>query len=94
MDSVELRVRGTWSHPDAAAAALAILRQAGATTPLTSYDVATCGFEDLQLYRELSYTADKRFLQEDAADDPLHQDAADVLRAWADQLPSEVEAKY
>ena len=60
----------------------------------TSYDVATYGFEDFQLYRELSYTADKRFLQEDAADDPLHQDAADVLRAWADQLPFDVEAKY
>jgi guanine deaminase len=60
----------------------------------TSHDVATYGFEDFQFYRELSYTADKRFLQEDAAADPLHQDAAAVLRAWADQLPSEVEAKY
>ena len=60
----------------------------------TSYDVASYGFEDLQLYRELSYTADKRFLQEDAADDPLHQEAADVLRAWADPLPADVEAKY
>ncbi len=60
----------------------------------TSYDVATYGFENLQFYRELSYTADKRFLQEDAADDPLHKDAAAVLRAWADQLPSKVEAKY
>jgi tRNA(Arg) A34 adenosine deaminase TadA len=60
----------------------------------TSYDVATYGFEDLQFYRELSYTADKRFLREDAADDPLHRDAAAVLRSWADQLPAAVEAKY
>jgi tRNA(Arg) A34 adenosine deaminase TadA len=60
----------------------------------TSYDVATYGFEDFQLYRELGYAADKRFLQEDAADGPLHQDAADVLRAWADRLPFDVEAKY
>jgi hypothetical protein len=59
-----------------------------------SYDVATYGFEDFQFYRELSYTADKRFLQEDAADDPLHQNAAGVLGAWADQLPFDVEAKY
>jgi hypothetical protein len=43
MDGVELRVNDTWSHPDAAAAALAILDQAGATTPLTSYDIEIDG---------------------------------------------------
>ena len=43
MDCVELRVNGTWSRPEAAAAALAILDQAGATTPLTSYDIEIDG---------------------------------------------------
>jgi hypothetical protein len=43
MDGVELRVNGTWSHPDAAAAAQAIMDQAGATTPLTSYDIEIDG---------------------------------------------------
>ncbi len=43
MDGVELRVNGMWSRPDAAAAALAILDRAGATTPLTSYDIEIDG---------------------------------------------------
>ena len=43
MDGVELRVNRTWSRPDAATAALAILDQAGATTPLTSYDIEIDG---------------------------------------------------
>jgi guanine deaminase len=60
----------------------------------TSYDVATYGFEDLQLYRELTYPAVKRFLQEDAAEGELRQYAAAALRAWAEQLPFEVEPKY
>jgi tRNA(Arg) A34 adenosine deaminase TadA len=60
----------------------------------TSYDVATYGFEDLQLYRELTLPADKRLVQVNPADDSLRKDAADILRAWADQLPFEVEAKY
>ena len=43
MDGIELRVNGTWSHPDTAGTALAILDQAGATTPLTSYDIEIDG---------------------------------------------------
>src|SRR6202042_3108068 len=34
----------------------------------TSYDVATFGFEDLQLYRELALQRDRRALREDTAD--------------------------
>jgi guanine deaminase len=60
----------------------------------TSYDVATYGFEDMQFYRELTYPAGKRFLQEDAAGDRQRQNAAAVLRAWADKLPFDVEPKY
>ena len=43
MDGVELRLNDTWSDPDAAAAALAILNAADATTPLTSYDIEIDG---------------------------------------------------
>jgi len=60
----------------------------------TSYDVATYGFEDLQFYRELTLPAGQRLVQEDAAGDSLRKDAADILRAWADQFPGDVEAKY
>jgi guanine deaminase len=60
----------------------------------TSYDVATYGFEDLQFYRQLTLPAGRRMVQEDAADESLRKDAADILRAWADLLPSDVEAKY
>lgn len=60
----------------------------------TSYDVAIYSFEDLQLYRELTLPTGKRTVQEDAADDSLRKDAADILRAWADHLPFDVEAKY
>ena len=35
----------------------------------TSYDVARYGFEDLQLYRELSQPASGRSLREDTADE-------------------------
>ncbi|MEV4515144.1 nucleoside deaminase [Dactylosporangium sp. NPDC049525] len=59
----------------------------------TSYDVATYGFEDLQLYRELTLPNDDRFLVEQV-DETLRQDASDVLRAWAETLPIPVEAKY
>jgi guanine deaminase len=60
----------------------------------TSHDVATYGFEDLQLYRELSRTMDQRSLREDAADQDLRKQAADVLLAWAKQLPEPVVPKY
>jgi hypothetical protein len=42
MDCAEVRINGTWSDPDAVAAVLA-MRDAGATTPLTSYDIETDG---------------------------------------------------
>jgi guanine deaminase len=60
----------------------------------TSYDVATFGFEDLQLYRELGHTAEKRFLQEQAAGENLREKATDVLRSWAADFPGTVEPKY
>jgi tRNA(Arg) A34 adenosine deaminase TadA len=60
----------------------------------TSYDVATSGFEDLQLYRELTLQRDQRALREDTADDDLRREAASALRAWADKLPFPVEPKY
>ncbi len=60
----------------------------------TSYDVATYGFEDLQLYRELTRPTDQRSLQEDAADDELREEAAAGLQAWAQQLPFPVEPKF
>jgi guanine deaminase len=61
---------------------------------VTSYDVATYGFEDLQFYRELTLPAERRSVQEDSADDELRADAAGALRAWAEQLPFDVEPKY
>lgn len=59
----------------------------------TSHDVATYGFEDLQLYRELSQPPEHRSLREDAAAPELRDQAADVLRAWAKQLPEPVVPK-
>jgi guanine deaminase len=60
----------------------------------TSYDVATYGFEDLQLYHELSQTTEQRSLREDAADRDLRDQARNVLRAWAEQLPEPAAPKY
>lgn len=59
----------------------------------TSYDVAVNGFEDLQLYRQLTYRAEDRELQEQAADAHTREQAVDVLRSWASQLPEPVEPK-
>jgi len=39
VDGIELQVKGIWAHPDAALAALRLMRRAGATTPLTGYDI-------------------------------------------------------
>jgi hypothetical protein len=39
VDGIELQVDGAWAHPDAARAALGVVRRAGATTPLTGYDI-------------------------------------------------------
>ncbi|WP_248966269.1 nucleoside deaminase [Sphaerisporangium perillae] len=60
----------------------------------TSQDVATYGFEDLQFYRELTLTAEERFLREEAAGGTPHTQAVDVLRGWADKIPGGVVPKY
>ena len=60
----------------------------------TSYDVATYGFEDLQLYRELASDREERFLPEVSADEPTRSLATDVLRRWAENLPEPVTPKY
>ncbi len=60
----------------------------------TSYDVATYGFEDLQLYRELATSAEQRSLREVVADGPLRALASDVLRNWAENFPGPVTPKY
>lgn len=60
----------------------------------TSYDVATSGFEDLQLYRELALQREQRSLREDTAGEDLRDQAASALRAWANQWPYPVEPKY
>jgi tRNA(Arg) A34 adenosine deaminase TadA len=59
----------------------------------TSHDVAVNGFEDLQLYRELTYPAEGRTLREDVAGGELSERAADVLRSWAGALPEPVVPK-
>ncbi|MFW6721552.1 nucleoside deaminase [Streptomyces sp. MAR4 CNY-716] len=60
----------------------------------TSHDVATHGFEDLQLYRELTLPADRRTLPGEAAAGQLRVDAVAVLRDWADTFPGPVTPKY
>lgn len=60
----------------------------------TSYDVATNGFEDLQLYRELTLPADRRSLREEAAGPPLRDQAVAALQTWVRQLPDPVVPKY
>jgi tRNA(Arg) A34 adenosine deaminase TadA len=59
----------------------------------TSHDVAVNGFEDLQLYRELTYPTEGRSLREDVAGGELGERAADVLRSWAGALPEPVVPK-
>ncbi|MGI5236989.1 nucleoside deaminase [Dactylosporangium sp. CA-139066] len=60
----------------------------------SSFDVATYGFEDLQLYRELTLPVEQRFLIEQAADEDLRSRASQALRDWAEKLPVPVEPKY
>jgi hypothetical protein len=60
----------------------------------TSYDVATYGFEDLQLYRELATGADQRSLSEVSAGGSLRAQAADLQRGWAENFPEPVTPKY
>ncbi|WP_335982462.1 nucleoside deaminase [Streptomyces sp. CA2R106] len=59
----------------------------------TSHDVAVNGFEDLQLYRELTHPADRRSLQEEVAGGTLSDQAVDVLRSWSAALPEPVVPK-
>jgi guanine deaminase len=60
----------------------------------TSHDVATYGFEDLQLYRELSTSTEQRSLTEVSAGGSLRDLASDVLRSWAENFPEPVTPKY
>jgi guanine deaminase len=60
----------------------------------TSYDVATYGFEDLQLYRELGIDAEHRSLTEVSAGGSFRELASDVLRSWAENFPEPVTPKY
>lgn len=60
---------------------------------VTSYDVATYGFEDLQLYRELATGTAQRSLIEVSAEGSLRTQAVDVLRNWAESLPEPVTPK-
>jgi guanine deaminase len=60
----------------------------------TSHDVATFGFEDLQLYRELSRPNEERLIVEQAAGPEQRNQAVQGLRAWAEALPFPVRPKY
>ena len=60
----------------------------------TSHDVATYGFEDLQLYHELASDEEQRSLPELSANEPLHALAVNVLRKWAEDFPEPVTPKY
>ncbi|MFF6961075.1 deaminase [Streptomyces sp. NPDC008317] len=56
----------------------------------TSHDVAMNGFEDLQLYREMTYPEERRSLREDAASEALGLQVTEVLRSWSAALPEPV----
>lgn len=60
----------------------------------TSHDVATYGFEDLQLYRELAKPQAQRQVLEQAAAPEQRESAVAGLRAWAERLPFPVEPKF
>jgi guanine deaminase len=60
----------------------------------TSHDVATYGFEDLQLYRELTKPNAERMMVEQAADPEQRDQAVTGLRDWTDTLGFPVEPKY
>jgi tRNA(Arg) A34 adenosine deaminase TadA len=60
----------------------------------TSYDVATYGFEDLQLYRELTKPNEERLIAEQAAGQDQREQAVRGLRDWTERLPFPVEPKY
>ena len=60
----------------------------------TSHDVATYGFEDLQLYRELTKPNEQRTIVEHAAGQDQREEAVRGLRDWTENLPFPVEPKY
>jgi tRNA(Arg) A34 adenosine deaminase TadA len=60
----------------------------------SSHDVATFGFEDLQLYRELALPIGHRTLREVAAGGSVREDAVAVLRAWTKTLNEPVVPKF
>jgi tRNA(Arg) A34 adenosine deaminase TadA len=59
----------------------------------TSHDVGSYGFEDLQLYRELAGPTERRSMAQVPAVGVLRDQATDVLRMWAEQLPEAVVPK-
>ena len=59
----------------------------------TSHDVAANGFEDLQLYRELTRPTDGRSLRQDPAGDAQRHQAAAVLSRWTEYLNEPVVPK-
>jgi guanine deaminase len=60
----------------------------------TSYEVATYGFEDLQLYQEMATDAEHRSLTEVSAGGALRELASEVLHDWAENFPEPVTPKY
>jgi tRNA(Arg) A34 adenosine deaminase TadA len=60
----------------------------------TSHDVAAYGFEDLQLYRELTKPHEQRLIVEEAAGQEQRDEAVRGLREWTEKLPFPVEPKY
>lgn len=60
----------------------------------TSHDVATHGFEDLQLYRELTLPPGHRSLEEVGAEGIVKDDAVAVLKAWTNTLDAPVVPKF
>lgn len=59
----------------------------------SSYDVGRYGFEDRQFYRELTIQPHLRAVRVEAADGALHEQATDVLKSWACNLPEPVIPK-
>jgi tRNA(Arg) A34 adenosine deaminase TadA len=60
----------------------------------TSHDVATHGFEDLQIYRQLTLPAPQRAVDEIAVEGPIKADAVAVLKQWSDSLLEPVVPKF
>lgn len=58
-----------------------------------SHDVALAGFEDLQLYRELTIPTGTRSLSENQSGAALRARAVRILEAWGASLPQPVKPK-